>query len=62
MLSDTALLASNPAAQSLIDAGVPRDEVLAGLRGRRSSRSERDEDNTPASPTVPTGRTSASLR
>ena len=34
--SDDALLAANPAAQSLIDAGVPREEVLAGLRGRRS--------------------------
>ena len=32
-MNDEALLASNPAAQNLIDAGVPREEVLAGLRG-----------------------------
>ena len=32
MATDDELLASNPAAQSLIDAGVPREEVLAGLR------------------------------
>ena len=30
---DEALLYANPAAQSLIEAGVPRAEVLAGLRG-----------------------------
>ena len=33
---DAALLARNPAAAALIDAGVPRAEVMAGLRGRNS--------------------------
>ena len=43
-MSDDALLLANPAAQSLIDAGVPRSEVLAGLRGRRTSAADSDAD------------------
>ena len=36
MLDDEALLAADPSAKSLIDSGVPRQEVIAGLRGQAS--------------------------
>ena len=45
MLPDDALLAAHPAVQALIDAGVPREEVLAGLRGSRNSRARISNDS-----------------
>lgn len=50
-VTDDELLARNPDAAGLIAAGVPRDEVLQGLRNRNSQR-EPDEPEAAAAPPI----------
>ena len=50
---DDQLLASHPDAVELIAAGVPREEVLQGLRHRQSLRGVQQGEQAPAPATAP---------